>query len=277
MAAKDQDRLNHRFRRFRRFPRAESGTSPHARLMAEGRDREMNLAGKVALITGGTGALGREVTRAFVEAGARVVVTYVVDSEVAECRAYLGSRADAPLFLKTDVTMEADVERLVRTVVGGLERIDILLSLVGGFVGGLSVAELPEGTWDQMLNLNLKSAFLCCKHVVPVMQRCGSGRIVTVSSRAAIKVFPGISAYAAAKAGLLAFTETLASEVLKDGITVNAILPSVIDTPANRTGMPRADYSTWVRPEEIARVLVFLCSEASREISGAAIPIYGRA
>src|SRR5574341_276387 len=99
----------------------------------------MTLEGKVALITGGTGALGREVTRAFVEAGARVVVTYVVDSEVAECRASLGSRADAPLFLKTDVTVEADVERLVQAVVGRLQQIDMLLSLVGGFVGGLSV------------------------------------------------------------------------------------------------------------------------------------------
>jgi NAD(P)-dependent dehydrogenase (short-subunit alcohol dehydrogenase family) len=139
------------------------------------------------------------------------------------------------------------------------------------------VAQLPEATWDHMMNLNLKSAFLCCKHVVPVMQRRGGGRIVTVSSRAATKVFPGISAYAAAKAGLLAFSETLASEVLKDNITVNAILPSVIDTPANRKAMPGADYSAWVKPEEIARVLLFLASDASREISGAAIPVYGRA
>ncbi len=237
----------------------------------------MSLTGKVALITGGTGALGRAVTAAFVEAGAAVAVTYVVEPEVPECKACLGSRADAPMFLKADVTVEADVLRLVRAVVERLGRIDILLNLVGGYVGDLPVARLPEATWDHMLHLNLKSAFLCCKHVVPVMQQGGGGRIVTVSSRAAIKVFPGISAYAAAKAGLLAFTETLASEVLKDGITVNAILPSVIDTPANRKAMPGADYSAWVKPEEIARVLLFLCSEASREISGAAIPVYGRA
>ncbi len=237
----------------------------------------MSLPGKVALITGGTGALGRAVTAAFVEAGAAVAVTYVVEPEVPECKACLGSRADAPVFLKADVTVDAEVQKLVRTVVERLGRIDILLNLVGGYVGDLPVAALPEATWDHMLNLNLKSAFLCCKHVVPVMQRDGGGRIVTVSSRAAIKVFPGISAYAAAKAGLLAFTETLASEVLRDNITVNAILPSVIDTPANRKAMPGADYSAWVKPEEIARVLLFLCSEASREISGAAIPVYGRA
>lgn len=221
--------------------------------------------------------MGRAVTAAFVEAGAKVAVTYIVDSEVPGCRACLGSRGDAPLFLRADVTVEAEVQGLVQTVVGRLEKIDVLLNLVGGYVGDLPVADLSEATWDQMLNMNLKTAFLCCKHVVPVMQRAGGGRIVTVSSRAAIKVFPGISAYAAAKAGLLAFTETLAGEVLNNGITVNAILPSVIDTPANRAAMPRADYSAWVKPEEIARVLLFLCSEASREISGAAIPIYGKA
>ena len=244
--------------------------------MADGY-KKMTLTGKVALITGGTGALGRAVTAAFVEAGAAVAVTYVVDPEVPECKVCLGPWADAPLFLKADVTVEAEVKKLVQTVVERLGRVDILLNLVGGYVGDLPVKELPEATWDHMVNINLKSAFLCCKHAVPVMQRGGGGRIVTVSSRAALKVFPGISAYATAKAGLLAFTETLASEVLKDNITVNAILPSVIDTPANRKAMPGADASVWVKPEEIARVLLFLCSEASREISGAAVPIYGRA
>lgn len=237
----------------------------------------MSLAGKVALITGGTGALGRAVTTAFAEAGATVAVTYVVDGEVPECKECLGARADAPLFIKANVTVEAEIQKLIQTLTQRFGRIDILLALVGGYVGDLPVAQLPEATWDHMMNLNLKSAFLCCKHVVPVMQRKGGGRIVTVSSRAAIKVFPGISAYAVSKAGILTFTETLASEVLKDNILVNAILPSVIDTPANRKAMPNADYSAWVKPEDIARVLLFLCSEASREISGAAIPVYGRA
>ena len=237
----------------------------------------MSLAGKVALITGGTGALGRAVTSAFVEAGAAVAVSYVVDREVPECKECLGTRADAPLFIKANVTVEAEVQKLVQTLTQRFSRIDILLTLVGGYVGDLPVVQLPEATWDHMMNLNLKSVFFCCKHVVPVMQQSGGGRIVTVSSRAAIKVFPGISAYAVAKAGILTFTETLAGEVLKDNITVNAILPSVIDTPANRKAMPGADYSAWVKPEEIARVLLFLCSDASREISGAAIPIYGRA
>jgi NAD(P)-dependent dehydrogenase (short-subunit alcohol dehydrogenase family) len=237
----------------------------------------MSLTGKVALITGGTGALGRAVTAAFVEAGAAVAVSYVVEREVPECKDCLGGRGDPPLFLKANVTVEAEVQTLAQTLTQRFGRIDILLTLVGGYVGDLPVVQLPEATWDHMMNLNLKSTFLCCKHVVPIMQRSGGGRIVTVSSRAAVKVFPGISAYAVSKAGILTFTETLAGEVMKDNITVNAILPSVIDTPANRKAMPGADYSRWVKPEEIARVLLFLCSDASREISGAAIPIYGRA
>ena len=237
----------------------------------------MTLEGKVALITGGTGALGRPVTAAFAEAGARVAVPYILEAEVPECKTCLGPRTDAVAFLKADVTKESEVQQLVRTVVGHLGRIDILLNLVGGYVGDIPVTELSEADWDRMLTMNLKSVFLCCKHVVPIMQQAGAGRIVNISSRAAIKVFPGISAYAAAKAGLLAFTETLASEVLKAGITVNAILPSVIDTPANRKAMPKTDHSPWVKPEEIARVLLFLCSEAAREISGASIPVYGKA
>ncbi len=237
----------------------------------------MSLEGKVALITGGTGALGHAVTGAFAEAGARLAVPYRAEAEAENSHKLLGARADAVTFLKADVTAEAEVQRLVSTLVDRFGRIDILLNLVGGYIGDLPVADLPEAAWDRMLQINLKSAFLCSKHVVPIMRRRGGGRIVNISSRAALKVFPGISAYAAAKAGLLAFTEALASEVLKDNITVNAILPSVIDTPANRKAMPKADPSPWVKPEEIARVLLFLCSDAAKEISGAAIPVYGRA
>jgi NAD(P)-dependent dehydrogenase (short-subunit alcohol dehydrogenase family) len=237
----------------------------------------MSLEGKVALITGGTGALGHAVTAAFAEAGARLAVSYRAEGEAQSARQLLGNRADAVMFVKADVTVEAEVQRLVSTLVDRFGRIDILLNLVGGYIGDLPVADLPEAAWDRMLEINLKSAFLCSKHVVPILRRTGGGRIVNISSRAALKVFPGISAYAAAKAGLLAFTETLASEVLKDNITVNAVVPSVIDTPANRKAMPKADPSAWVKPGEIARVLLFLCSDAAKEISGAAIPVYGRA
>jgi NAD(P)-dependent dehydrogenase (short-subunit alcohol dehydrogenase family) len=217
------------------------------------------------------------VTGALVEAGALVAVTFRKESEVPEARTALAEHGQAPIFVQGDVSVEAEVRRAVEAVSRRFGRIDILLHLVGGYVGDLPVALTPEETWDRMLSTNLGSAFLCCKHVVPVMQGNRWGRIVTVSSRAAVNVFPGIAAYAAAKAGLLAFTEVLASEVRADGITVNSVLPSVIDTPANRRAMPGADPSLWVKPEEIAGLMLFLCSDAAREVSGAAIPIYGRA
>ena len=237
----------------------------------------MSVEGRVAMITGGTGALGQAVTEAFVEAGAAVAVTVRAEPEASGDRASSTARDVAPLLVKADVGIEAEVQRAVQAVVDRFGRIDILLHLVGGYVGDLPVTQTPEATWDRMLGMNLKSAFFCCKHVVPVMQQHRWGRIVTVSSRAAVKVFPGISAYAAAKAGLLAFVEVLAGEVRDEGITVNAVLPSVIDTPANRRAMPNVDPSPWVKPEEIARLMLFLCSEAGKDISGAAVPIYGRA
>jgi len=237
----------------------------------------MSVTGRVTLITGGTGTLGRAVTGGFVEAGAAVAVTFRKESEVPESRAALADHGQAPIFIQADVSREAEVQRTVESVARRFGRVDILLHLVGGYVGDLPVAQTPEETWERMLTTNLKSAFLCCKHVVPIMQGNRWGRIVTVSSRAAVKVFPGIAAYAAAKAGLLAFTEVLAAEVRADGITVNSVLPSVIDTPANRRAMPGADPSPWVKPEEIARLMLFLCTDAAKEISGAAIPIYGRA
>jgi len=237
----------------------------------------MSVEGRVALITGGTGALGQAVTEAFARAGAAVALTRRAGSAGPEPGAGRASHGSMPLLVTADVGNEPEVQRAVQSVVEHFDRIDILLHLVGGYVGDLPVTQTPEATWDRMLAINLKSAFLCCKHVVPVMQRSRWGRILTVSSRAAVKVFPGIAAYAAAKAGLLAFVEVLAGEVRGEGITVNAVLPSVIDTPANRQAMPTADPSRWVKPDEIARLMLFLCSEAGKEISGAAIPIYGRA
>ena len=237
----------------------------------------MSVTGRVVLVTGETGSLGRAVTGVFVEAGAAVAVTFRRESEVPEARVALASHGQAPIFIQADVSIEADVQRAVESMAKRFGRVDILLHLVGGYVGDLPVAQTPEATWDQLLTTNLKSAFLCCKHVVPIMQANRWGRIVTISSRAAVKVFPGIAAYAAAKAGLLTFTEVLAAEVGVDGITVNSVLPSVIDTPANRRAMPGADPSPWVKPEEIARLMLYLCSDAAKEISGAAIPIYGRA
>ena len=155
--------------------------------------------------------------------------------------------------------------------------VDSLLHLVGGFGGGQPVAETPDETWDKMLGLNLRSAYTIFRAVLPGMVKAGKGRIVAVGARAAIEPIANFAAYSVSKAALVALVKTVALEVKDSGITANAVLPSVIDTPANRAAMPAADASKWVTPESIASLLVWLVSDAARDVNGAAIPIYGRA
>jgi NAD(P)-dependent dehydrogenase (short-subunit alcohol dehydrogenase family) len=155
--------------------------------------------------------------------------------------------------------------------------VDALLHLVGGFGGGQPVAETPDETWDKMLGLNLRSAYTIFRAVLPGMLKAGKGRIVAVGARAAIEPIANFAAYSVSKAALVALVKTVALEVKDSGITANVVLPSVIDTPANRAAMPAADASKWVTPESIAGLLVWLVSDAARDVNGAAIPIYGRA
>ena len=155
--------------------------------------------------------------------------------------------------------------------------VDALLHLLGGFGGGQPVAETPDETWDKMLGLNLRSAYTIFRAVLPGMLKAGKGRIVAVGARAAIEPIANFAAYSVSKAALVALVKTVALEVKDSGITANAVLPSVIDTPANRAAMPADDASKWVTPESIAGLLVWLVSDAARDVNGAAIPIYGRA
>ena len=155
--------------------------------------------------------------------------------------------------------------------------IDALVHLVGGFSGGTPVAETSDATWDQMMNINLRVAFLTLRSVLKPMIAARRGRIVAVGSRAALEASPNITAYAVSKAGLVALVKNVAAETKDLGITANVVLPSTIDTPVNRAAMPKADFSHWVRPESIAKLLVWLASEESGDVSGAVIPIYGRA
>jgi NAD(P)-dependent dehydrogenase (short-subunit alcohol dehydrogenase family) len=233
------------------------------------------LDGKVALVSGGTGALGRAVCKAFVEAGARVVATYVVDEEAAAMRGMLP--ADRCELAKVDLTRAADVAACVERVLGSHGKIDVLLNLTGGFWGGVPVVETPEAELDRMLAMNVKTAFVTTRAVVPGMIARKAGRIVNVTARPALVGGAGVGAYAISKAGVATLTRVLADEVREHGITVNAIAPSTIDTPANRAAMPDADHEAWVKPELIAATLVFLASDAAGATSGAIIPVYGRA
>lgn len=233
-----------------------------------------SLDSKVALISGGTGALGRAVSAAFVAAGAKVVATYVLERELPEFRAAVPSESSE--VAKVDLLSSRAVNELVAGIVARHGRLDALLNIAGGFAGGKPLGEAPESELDDMLAMNLKTAYVCTRAALPVMQRQKAGRIINVTSRPALVGGANVAAYAIAKAGVAALTRAVADEVRDDGITVNAIAPSTIDTPANRAAMPSADPTRWVAVEQIAATLVFLASDAAAATTGAIIPIYGR-
>ncbi|MDZ7386246.1 MAG: SDR family oxidoreductase [candidate division KSB1 bacterium] len=235
----------------------------------------MHIEGKVALITGGTGGLGQHVTRAFLEHGATVVLPYREQASFSALKVALGDLVGGVHGLQADLLDELSVAQVVKEVVDRFGRIDVLVHLVGGFLGGVPVAETTLAQWEHMIRLNLLSTFLCCRHVVPVMMRQNSGKIITVGAQAGLQGRAKVAAYAAAKAAVLNFTQSLAGEVKKYHINVNAVVPSTIDTPANRAAMPDADYSQWVSPQSIAEVILFLTSDAARDIHGAIVPVFG--
>jgi NAD(P)-dependent dehydrogenase (short-subunit alcohol dehydrogenase family) len=237
----------------------------------------MSFHDKIVLVTGGTGGLGREVTLAFLEAGASVMVTYRRAEEFAAVVTSAGRiGVKPPEGAAVDVTDFAAVEGLVASVMKRHGRIDILVNAVGGYAGGTNLWEVDPQIYDQMLQLNLRAGFALARAVVPAMLRRNRGWIVNIASKAAVDHGAGGALYAASKAGALALFDSLAAEVGSHNINVNSVLPSIIDTAANRKAMPDADFSKWPKPEEIARVILFLCSEEARVIHGAAIPVYGK-
>ena len=236
------------------------------------------LDGKVAIITGGAGGLGAAVVTAFLGAGARVIVPVEKDSDLVALRERAQILASAPLGgARLELTDEAAVRAYYARVTQEHGGLDILVNLAGGFGGGQPVHETPLSLWQHQLYINLKTAVLSCAAAVPHLLARGGGAIVNVGTRTATQPAAHLAAYAASKRAVLQLTEALAAELRDGNVTANAILPSVIDTPANRRGNPNADYTTWVKPAEIARVILFLVGPDARVISGAAIPVYGRA
>ncbi|HEU4725326.1 MAG TPA: SDR family NAD(P)-dependent oxidoreductase [Candidatus Eisenbacteria bacterium] len=232
-----------------------------------------------AWITGGTGALGSVVSRAFLGAGYRVAVTYRGAKEwdalaASEREAMAAGRL---LGVATDVTDEESVRQSASTAHDAFGRLDVLVHVAGGYAGGASVEAIDARTVRGMIDTNLVSAFWAAKHVIPHAKRHGRGRLLFISSRGALETYPGASAYAAAKLGLHGLVQTLAKELKHDGVTANAVLPSIIDTAANRAAMPDGKFDDWVKPDAIAQLLLFLASEAAAATSGALVPIYGRA
>jgi NAD(P)-dependent dehydrogenase (short-subunit alcohol dehydrogenase family) len=231
--------------------------------------------GSVALVAGGTGGLGRAVSLAFLEEGARVVVTYRSHPEWESLRSAAGANATRLEGYSVDVTEEAAVRQLIEKILARHGRLDALVNTVGGYAGGLKLWEMETKVFEQMLALNLRSGYALSRAAVRAMLKQGRGAIVNVASRAALDHAAGASAYAASKAAAVAMLDSLAADVKGSGVRVNTILPSIIDTEANRKAMPKADFSKWPKPQDIARVILFLCTDEARVIHGAAIPVYG--
>ena len=238
------------------------------------------MAGKVVLVAGGTGGLGRAVTLAFVEAGARVIVTFhrpgVLDELKRAASAKLVAADGASLDgFNVDVTDEAGVARLIDGIIERQGRLDCLVNAVGAYAGGVKLWELETKVFEQQLALNLRAGFVLARTAARVMVKQGSGAIVNVASKAAVDHGAGAAAYAASKAAAVAMIDCLAADLKGTGVRANSILPSIIDTQANRKAMPKANFATWPKPEEIARVILFLCSDDAKLIQGASVPVYG--
>ena len=222
-----------------------------------------------AIVSGGTGGLGSAVTATLIEAGWRVVVPYIEDDELG--RLEPSDRLDT---IRADLF---DPKAVASVVERAGAQLAALVNLVGGFAEGGRVHETPIEDFEEQFRLNLRPTYLLSQAAIPPMLARGGGAIVCVSTRAALRPFPGAAGYITSKAAVLAFVDALAAEYTDDGIRANAILPSVIDTPAIRAAQPDADHSRWVPPEQIARVIRFLCSEDALPTGGGHIPVYGRA
>lgn len=236
---------------------------------------DRKFSGQVVLVAGGAGGLGRAVSLAFLDQGAKVVVPWHDADEFAALQSAAGAHASSLNGQQVDVTDEAAVAKFVAGIVAQHGRLDALVNTVGGYAGGVKLWELESRVFDRMLALNLRAGFVLSRAAVAPMLKQKRGAIVNVSAKAAFDHASGAAAYAASKAAALAMIDCLAADTKGTGVRVNSILPSIIDTAANRRDMPNADFAKWPKPEDIARVILFLCGDEAKVIHGAAIPVYG--
>jgi NAD(P)-dependent dehydrogenase (short-subunit alcohol dehydrogenase family) len=228
---------------------------------------------RVALVTGGSGALGQAITHRFLAEGAIVGVPWIVEAEREQLEASVTGPARARLMLeRCDVGNDAAVAELTDRVLKAHGRIDVLVTAVGGFaMGGL--VETDRAVWDTQLGLNLTTTYVAARAVVPSMLAAGSGRVVAVASRAVVPPAGGFIAYTVAKAGVIAFVQALAQETRGRGVTVNAVLPSTMDTPANRSAMPDVDPRTWIPVTAVADAIAYLASESAAHVTGTLLAV----
>jgi len=235
----------------------------------------IDFSNQVAIVAGGTGGLGRAVSLGFLGAGATVIVTYHNEAEFRALKEQVGPNRPSLEGHRVDVTDESAVAGLVDAVLKQHGAVDALVNTVGGYAGGIKLWDLETSIFDRMLQLNLRSGYVLARAVLPTMLKAGHGSIVNVSAKAAFDHGAGAAAYAASKAAAVALMDSLAADTKGTGVRVNSILPSIIDTPANRQAMPDADFATWPKPEDIAHVILFLSGDLAKSIHGAAIPVYG--
>jgi NAD(P)-dependent dehydrogenase (short-subunit alcohol dehydrogenase family) len=227
----------------------------------------------VVLVAGGTGALGSAVARAFIQEGANVAVTYRTPREYDDLQGSVSSDRARLRGHQIDVTNEAEMSRLAAAIDAEFHRLDVLVNTAGGYSGGPKLWDIESAVLERMLDLNLRSAFVTSRSVLPILLRQDRGCIVNVAAKAAVDQPGGAGAYVASKAAALALMHSLAMDLKGTAIRVNSVLPNIIDTAANRRDMPRANFATWTKPEDIARVILFLCTEDARPINGAAVPV----
>jgi NAD(P)-dependent dehydrogenase (short-subunit alcohol dehydrogenase family) len=235
----------------------------------------MNAAFKTAIVTGGTGALGRVIAETLFAGGARVAFPVHSEQSLSSVPGSIAAVPDRMLSAVTHLEADDQVNAFVQRVLQRFTRIDILVNAAGGYAGGDPIDDVPVEQWDAMMNTNLRTAFLMCRAVLPVMRRQRAGRIINIAAMPALRPGPNKGPYQISKRGVITLTETIAEEVKGTGITCNAIAPSIILTDKNRTSMPDADARKWVTPEEIASLVSYLCSDEARSMSGNVLKIYG--
>ena len=234
-----------------------------------------DFSNKVVLVAGGTGGLGQAVSLAFLEEGAQVAVTWRHESEFQSLKDFAANHATRLSGFNVDVTDPVQTANLVDHIVSRSNQLDVLVNTVGGYAGGTPLWELEPEVFARMIDLNLRATYALAKSAVPPMLARKSGSVVNIASKAAWDHAAGASAYTSTKAAAVALIDSLAADLIGTGVRANSILPSIIDTEANRKAMPNADFSKWPKAEDIAEVVLFLASDRARVIHGAAIPVFG--
>jgi NAD(P)-dependent dehydrogenase (short-subunit alcohol dehydrogenase family) len=231
--------------------------------------------GKLVFVAGGTGALGKAVSLAFLDESASVAVTYRNPDEFRVLKEAAGEHAASLQGYPIDVTDEEAVRQTVAAVGASGKPLAALVNAVGAYAGGTALWQVDSEVLDRMFALNFRSGYILSRAFVPLMLKQGSGAIINVASRAAVDHGAGAAAYAASKAASVAMMDSLAADLKGTGVRANSVLPSIFDSEANRKAMPGADFAKWPKPEDIARVILFLCSDDARLIHGASVPVYG--